>query len=87
MKIIKNPSFSKVQTIFRGKMVTVPARCSYACPDGEEGEALFTYLTQTYGFLIDKTPKVSYKAPKTNEEIKRVVHKAQPKEVTHKRRI
>lgn len=56
MKIIKNPSLNRIETTFRGRPIVIKAKGSISCPDGEEGEALFTYLLTTFQFLQDKTP-------------------------------
>lgn len=45
-----------VNTIYRGKKVVIRPKCSYTATHVGEAE----YLLQTYGFLVDITPKEKY---------------------------
>ena len=53
MKVLKNLSRLNVETIFRGRKISLPAKHSLTLDDDEESKALAKYLLETYGFIID----------------------------------
>lgn len=58
MRVIKNPTRTNVETIFRGRKVSLPGKHSKIYHDyeiNEEERAEYQHLMQIYGFLIDIT--------------------------------
>lgn len=55
MKVLKNLSRKRVETIFRGRKITFMPKHSMVLEENEEGIALARHLLGTYGFIIDRT--------------------------------
>lgn len=68
MKILKNISRANIKTIFRGREFNLPAKHSMGIDEkDEEQKALYDFITQTYGFVIDIT--VNYLKKEEHENI------------------
>ena len=78
MRILKNLSREKVEKNVNGRVYKIAPKGSLKITD-QQADLIANDLLTTYGFLKDITPKESYQAPKSDEEVKRVVKKAQPK--------
>lgn len=81
IRILKNLSRELVKTTYNNKSVVIKPKGSLTIDEDQGYRGATDYLLQTFGFLKEITPVQTYEAPKTDEEVKKVVKKAKPKGV------
>ena len=64
-KMLYNPTFSEINTIYKGRRYVIPARKSKTF--GEDDDLAAEFLLQVYPFLLDKTPQPIVEPPKTKD--------------------
>ena len=61
MRVLKNFSRVNINTIFRGRKIVLPGKKALTLLNydtDEEDRALYAYLTQIYGFVLDITDRI-----------------------------
>lgn len=85
MRVLKNTAIVPVHTTVEHREIDIKPKGSLTIIDSLE-DKIANYLLETFRFLKDITPTVSYAAPQNDAELKRVVKKAEKKPVKSRRR-